>query len=517
MKIDTLQEIYNKKKEIKINSLCDLYDLKRPEFLKYQLEIIKLTNYLRSKGIEIETFGLSLDKFNGNNSMSCRLWEYILIYLNIYTLPESRIIEIGCGSSIFPIWLATKGCKEVVAYDISSSAIEILKQAKRELNLNNLIPICGDASDMSRFKDNYFDSVSSVCCIEHIQLEKQAQALKEWTRICKYKLGLTFDYGNGMDYPFRNYQEVEDRIMKVLRETGMQQFGNLAYNLNPAIVFSSSDFTFGSLFFEKVRKCNDKITTYNWDKMDINKNIKLSCYMVIKDEERFVEYAIKSVIHDIDELIIVDTGSTDKTFPIAEYWQKQVPSKIKLYKFEIKGYDLSEVRNYAMSLCTGDWILIVDGDEVWTKEELVKVKKVISNAGDKIGFRPLSVRPLISFNKCEYGIYMERIYKNRIDIEYKGIYPSDLMHHKEIPIYLYVDWVDIHYFHLASMKAEQQRFDKWALYHKLSNPERTWEQCQKTARDVWHANGKNPNARPCPYPIPEVLQEKLNGGKEWKD
>lgn len=506
----TLHQLDMERRELKINSLVDLYDLNRPEFQRYQIEILQLVEKLKAGKIWLEDFGLGTDL---KYPVTCRMWEYIMIYLNTYTLPTSRILDIGSGNSIMPIWLATKGVKEVIACDLNPEYLKAYDKAAEMLGLNNLKTLVADASSLPQFPDQYFDSISSVCVIEHLPLEKQAQALKEWARLTKYRLGLTFDYGDGADNPFHNASEVDERLIKVLKETGMQMFGNLGYNYEPLIPYSSLDYTFGSLFFERPRACVSAETKYGWDGMKIDKNITLSSYIVAKNEIAFFDLAVKSIIDDVDELVIVDTGSTDGTWEIAKEWQKLIPSKVKIFKFNLIGFDLSEARNFAMSQCTKDWILVVDGDEVWSKSELIKVKKLISNTSE-VAFRPLSVRPLVSFKKCEAGIWMERIFKNGVDIRYKGVWPGDLSYHKDIPIYLYYTWPDIHYFHLASMKPEKERLDKWETYHKLTNPEYTLEHCRNLAKTVMHVNGQNPNAIECPFPIPEVLRDRLNSRGE---
>lgn len=514
MKAKTLHELDMERRSMKINSLIDLWDLNRPEFQKYHVEILQLVEQLKYGKVWLEDFGLGTDLAY---PMTCRLWEYINVYLNIYTLPTSRVLDIGCGNSIMPIFLAQKGCKEVVANDMEPDYLKAYDKASELLKLKNLKKWVGDASDLSQYEDGYFDSVSSVCVLEHLPLDKQAKALHEWARVCKYRLAITFDYGNGADNPFRNPAEVQARIIDVMKDTGMQMFGNLGYNYEPRVPYSSLDYTFGAIFFERPRQCEVKETVYDFNAMKINTKLKLSAYMVVKDQISFFDDSVKSFIDHVDELHIVDTGSTDGTWECAQKWQQLIPSKVRIHKFEMVGYDLSEARNYAKSLCTGDWILVVDGDEVWTDEELIKVKKLISNT-DEVAFRPLSVRPLNSFNTCEAGIWMERIFKNGVDIEYKGVYPGDLSHHKNIPIYLYYKWCNIHYFHLDSMRPMHERVRKWALYHKLSNPERTQAECEKSAMQVWHVNGQNPNAVKCPFPIPEVIKYRLNqqGGFNWK-
>jgi len=83
--------------------------------------------------------------------------------------------------------------------------------------------------------------------------------------------------------------------------------------------------------------------------------LKISISIIVKNEESCLAKCLESV-KDFDEIIIVDTGSTDKTKEIAKKYTD------KIYDFEWCD-DFSKARNFALEHCTGDWILSIDADE----------------------------------------------------------------------------------------------------------------------------------------------------------
>lgn len=101
--------------------------------------------------------------------------------------------------------------------------------------------------------------------------------------------------------------------------------------------------------------------------------MKFSLCMIVKNEEAVLNRCLESMVSAMDEIIIVDTGSTDATKKIAAAYTDQI------YDFPWTG-NFAEARNYAASKATGDYIYTADADEYLEPEELQKLlqlKKVL--------------------------------------------------------------------------------------------------------------------------------------------
>ncbi|WP_346937000.1 glycosyltransferase family 2 protein [Clostridium sp.] len=85
--------------------------------------------------------------------------------------------------------------------------------------------------------------------------------------------------------------------------------------------------------------------------------MKISLAMIAKNEEEVLTECINSVKDIVDEVVLVDTGSEDNTMSIAE------EMGVKLYGFKWQD-DFSLARNFAAEKCSGDWILVLDADEI---------------------------------------------------------------------------------------------------------------------------------------------------------
>ena len=104
----------------------------------------------------------------------------------------------------------------------------------------------------------------------------------------------------------------------------------------------------------------------------------ISCCLIVKDEENYIRSALNSVKGLADEIIVVDTGSKDKTKEIA----KEFTDKI----FDFKWNDnYSEARNFSLRKANQDWILVLDADEIIMREDHEKIKK-LTKSKDYIGY-----------------------------------------------------------------------------------------------------------------------------------
>nr|MBP3597870.1 glycosyltransferase family 2 protein [Eubacterium sp.] len=95
--------------------------------------------------------------------------------------------------------------------------------------------------------------------------------------------------------------------------------------------------------------------------------IEISLCMIVKNEEKVLARCLDSVADLVDEIIIVDTGSTDNTKKIAKKYTKNI------YDFEWID-DFSAARNYSFSKATKDYIYVADADEVIDEENRQKFR-----------------------------------------------------------------------------------------------------------------------------------------------
>lgn len=98
---------------------------------------------------------------------------------------------------------------------------------------------------------------------------------------------------------------------------------------------------------------------------------KLSVVIVTLNEETNIKNCLESVTW-ADEIVVVDDGSTDKTVEIA----KQFTDKI--YHHKSAGY-VEPARNFAIEKAQGDWILLIDADEIIPSSLVEKLREIAVN------------------------------------------------------------------------------------------------------------------------------------------
>lgn len=103
----------------------------------------------------------------------------------------------------------------------------------------------------------------------------------------------------------------------------------------------------------------------------MTENRHLSLCMIVKNEEDCIERCLKSVEKVVDEIIIVDTGSTDQTVEICQSYGA------KVYPFPWNG-SFANARNYGIEKAIGNWILWLDADEEIAAEDRMKLKDQIN-------------------------------------------------------------------------------------------------------------------------------------------
>jgi (heptosyl)LPS beta-1,4-glucosyltransferase len=107
-----------------------------------------------------------------------------------------------------------------------------------------------------------------------------------------------------------------------------------------------------------------------------NNNPVLSVYLITLNEEANIERALASASW-ADEVILVDSGSTDRTVQIAREHGAKVYSE-PFVSFVVQ-------KNSALDRCHGEWALNLDADEEVTPELRTSIETVINNVGEKHG------------------------------------------------------------------------------------------------------------------------------------
>lgn len=98
--------------------------------------------------------------------------------------------------------------------------------------------------------------------------------------------------------------------------------------------------------------------------------MKVSLCMIVKNEEDLLQQSLSKVRRYVDEMIVVDTGSTDRTKEIARR------CGAKVYEFSWCN-DFSAARNFSLEKASCDWVLILDADEIITDFKVESIRKVI--------------------------------------------------------------------------------------------------------------------------------------------
>ena len=108
-------------------------------------------------------------------------------------------------------------------------------------------------------------------------------------------------------------------------------------------------------------------------------------HTLVKNEEKYLWYAVSSVIDYVDKLLLWDTGSTDGSSMIAKRLKEKFPERIDFKQVTLRGAEeFPKVRRAMLEATDADWFIVVDGDEVWWEDSIKKVVRLISTRGRNI-------------------------------------------------------------------------------------------------------------------------------------
>jgi glycosyltransferase involved in cell wall biosynthesis len=138
----------------------------------------------------------------------------------------------------------------------------------------------------------------------------------------------------------------------------------------------------------------------------------LSLCMIVKNEERNLVSCLDSVQGLAGELIVVDTGSTDRTPAIA------AACGAKVIPFDFTVVDFAAARNHAIASASGRWILMLDADETLDRASAPLIERLIA-LDENAGYY-LERRNHASDSAEPTTDYVVRLFPNRPNYRYRG-------------------------------------------------------------------------------------------------
>lgn len=163
--------------------------------------------------------------------------------------------------------------------------------------------------------------------------------------------------------------------------------------------------------------------------------MKITAQMIVKNEENFVWYAVNSVISYVDEILIWDQGSCDKTIEII----KTINNPKIIFKKASESVHI--LRQKMLEETNGDWIFILDGDEIWYESGIKHLVSSIQNNFDCVVVPNLMlIGDIFHYQEKaagkykiggKVGHYNIRAIRKTEGLHIEGIYPNEAYVTKE--------------------------------------------------------------------------------------
>lgn len=140
--------------------------------------------------------------------------------------------------------------------------------------------------------------------------------------------------------------------------------------------------------------------------------MKLSAALIVRDEEPFLAQCLDSIKGLVNEIVVVDTGSTDRTVEIA----REFGARVEHFAWID---DFAAARNHALSLCLGDWILSIDGDESLAPESVEAFKELPLDSAEICGYN-FAIKSPKHERTADGTFSIFRMFPNRPGIRWTG-------------------------------------------------------------------------------------------------
>lgn len=161
--------------------------------------------------------------------------------------------------------------------------------------------------------------------------------------------------------------------------------------------------------------------------------INLVPCLVVRNEEYFIPYVLTPLLKQFDYVIMVDTGSTDRTVKLAKVTANYVNrGRLSLIEKDLgdNAIRIGDAKNHLMKVISPSYMLLVDGDEIYPETELVKIKEFVKTLDPKYEVCMTTGRNVFQredgslFESLSGNMYADRIF--RPDVRWTNLdYPFE--------------------------------------------------------------------------------------------
>lgn len=305
--------------------------------------------------------------------------------------------------------------------------------------------------------------------------------------VANFNKVLEYDVNNSMTHlglgsAYLILKEYEKAIQHLELSIKNNPYNLQAYQLMAIVFFNMDQKELSLLFFKKIAELKPaepliferigsiakliplntvKPKKYEYYKKFLNIKQSVSLCMITKNEENCIAKCLESIKNIFDEIIIIDTGSTDNTVEIAKSYNA------KIYYFDWTG-SFSDARNEYFKYASTDWIFYMDADEVLeevTKNNLITLVQQATDVSEEqktIYCYEIKIYNYLDENNKNNTIehYAIRLFPNNSTLQFKGDIHEQLtciiddytLH--RIPVN---DVTILHYGYMLQFKARAQK------------------------------------------------------------
>ena len=194
-------------------------------------------------------------------------------------------------------------------------------------------------------------------------------------------------------------------------------------------------------------------------------NVKVSAVLIVKNEANNLAACLQGLVW-ADEIVVLDSGSRDNTVDVARVYTDKVYTATEWAGFGVQ-------RQRAQSYATGDWVLMVDADEILTPALIAEIKAVVD---DPVNMNGVYALPRLSYcfgrfirHSGWYPDYVVRLYPrqkaayNAARVHEKLEYPDSLKLRKLRGDMLHYTYRDLEHYLVKSAHYASE----WALQREL--------------------------------------------------